>query len=87
VSKTVSSLTFKSDINLRMPRVEAGQIYELIKLIALTIDPKIFIEIMGSYRRGKADCGDIDILISRDPSDGVTHAGEILGSQTYLSLY
>jgi hypothetical protein len=87
------------DINLRMPREEAGAIYDLIKPIALGIDPKLFIQIMGSFRRhvltdhtdcvilsagvdyfplvfrGKATCGDIDILISRDPSDGKTHAG------------
>lgn len=68
-----------------MPRVEAGQIYELIKPIALSIDPKIFIEIMGSYRRGKTDCGDIDILISRDPSDGVTHAGKSLDCEDVCS--
>ncbi len=44
--------------------------------LALSIDPKLFVEIMGSYRRGKADCGDIDIMITRCPDDdGKTHAG------------
>ncbi|KAI9058672.1 hypothetical protein FKP32DRAFT_1596984 [Trametes sanguinea] len=42
---------------------------------ALTIDPKLFIEIMGSFRRGKADCGDIDVLITRPTDDGKTHQG------------
>ncbi|KAJ7574847.1 DNA polymerase lambda [Mycena floridula] len=65
------------DINDRMPREEAQALFELIKPIALKIDSKIYIEIMGSYRRGKADCGDIDIMITRDPSDGKTHAGLI----------
>ncbi|KAI6003223.1 hypothetical protein F5J12DRAFT_783656 [Pisolithus orientalis] len=32
---------------------------------ALEIDKNLFIGIMGSYRRGKADCGDIDILARR----------------------
>lgn len=32
---------------------------------------------MGSYRRGEANSGDIDILITRDPSDGKTHQGLI----------
>ncbi|KAG6849013.1 hypothetical protein H0H93_011996 [Arthromyces matolae] len=64
-----------ADINNRMPREEAKQIFELIKPIALEIDPKLFVEIMGSYRRGKADCGDIDIMITRPPGDGKTHAG------------
>lgn len=33
---------------------------------------------MGSYRRGQESSGDVDILITRDTSDGITHAG-ILG--------
>ncbi|TFK73093.1 hypothetical protein BDN72DRAFT_762389 [Pluteus cervinus] len=64
------------DINSRMPRSEAKAIFELIKPIALEIDPGLFVEIMGSYRRGKADCGDIDILITRNPDDGRSHAGK-----------
>ncbi|KZT68564.1 hypothetical protein DAEQUDRAFT_745631 [Daedalea quercina L-15889] len=68
-------LKYYSDINSRMPRSEAADIFNMIKPIALSIDPKLFIEIMGSYRRGKADCGDIDILISRPPNDGKTHQG------------
>jgi DNA polymerase lambda len=55
------------DINDRMPRQEAKAIFDLIKpigdvvwytkppllnrILALKIDPKLFIEIMGSYRR------------------------------------
>lgn len=76
-----------------MPRAEAKALFDLIKpigdfqcsrpkgrlsLLALAIDPKLFVEIMGSYRRGKPDCGDIDIMITRDPSDGRTHAGKPL---------
>ncbi|EPT00045.1 hypothetical protein FOMPIDRAFT_58109 [Fomitopsis schrenkii] len=64
-----------ADINSRMPRSEAGDVFSIIKPIALNIDPKLFIEIMGSYRRGKATCGDIDILITRPTSDGRTHQG------------
>ena len=60
--------------------------------IALSIDPNLFIEVMGSYRRwisrshdythlmrvlrGKAHCGDIDILITRSTEDGKTHRRE-----------
>ncbi|KAH8988995.1 hypothetical protein EDB86DRAFT_3047487 [Lactarius hatsudake] len=42
---------------------------------ALCLDPKLFVEIMGSYRRGKSTCGDIDIMVTRPPDDGKTHAG------------
>jgi len=68
-------VSFYDDINMRMPREECGAIFAKIKPIALAIDPKLFIEIMGSYRRGKGDCGDLDILITRPTDDGKTHQG------------
>ncbi|KAJ7224647.1 DNA polymerase lambda [Mycena pura] len=68
-------IEFYDDINSRMPRAEVKALFELIKPIALNIDPKLDVRVMGSYRRGKADCGDIDIMITRDPADGRTHAG------------
>ncbi|THU94239.1 hypothetical protein K435DRAFT_966943 [Dendrothele bispora CBS 962.96] len=68
-------LRYYDDINSRMPRTEAQTIFEHIKPIALSIDRNLFVEIMGSYRRGKADCGDIDILITRNDADGKTHEG------------
>ncbi|KAL1405924.1 hypothetical protein Q8F55_007604 [Vanrija albida] len=63
------------DLNSRIPRDECRQIFEAIREAALAIDPKIWIEIMGSYRRGAENSGDVDILITRDPSDGITHVG------------
>ncbi|KAI0277191.1 Nucleotidyltransferase [Russula aff. rugulosa BPL654] len=74
-SVQVLGLKYYDDINTRMPREEASEIFGVIKSIALSLDPKLFIEIMGSYRRGKATCGDIDIMITRSPDDGKTHAG------------
>ncbi|KAF7760039.1 hypothetical protein Agabi119p4_11734 [Agaricus bisporus var. burnettii] len=68
-------LQYYDDINDRMPRSEAKAIFELVKPIALSFDSKLFVEIMGSFRRGKADCGDIDILITRPTDDGQTHSG------------
>ncbi|KIO27823.1 hypothetical protein M407DRAFT_72655, partial [Tulasnella calospora MUT 4182] len=68
-------LKYYDDLQTRMPREEAAQIYDKIKAAALGIDPRLQMEIMGSYRRGKADCGDLDILLSRDPRDGLTHRG------------
>ncbi|KAL4244509.1 DNA polymerase type-X family protein [Abortiporus biennis] len=68
-------LRFYDDINERMPRQEALDIFNLIKPIALGIDPQLFVEIMGSFRRGKSTCGDIDIMITRPTDDGKTHAG------------
>ncbi|OBZ74633.1 DNA polymerase lambda [Grifola frondosa] len=66
-------LEYYSDINTRMPRSEVEEIFNMIKPIALEIDPDLYIEVMGSFRRGRADCGDIDILITRPTADGRTH--------------
>jgi len=68
-------LKYYDDINTRMPREEASEIFREIKTIALSLDPKLFVEIMGSYRRGKSTCGDVDVMITRSPDDGRTHAG------------
>lgn len=68
-------LQYYDDINNRMPRSEAKAVFDLIKPLALSIDSKLFVEIMGSYRRGKHDCGDIDILITRPIDDDKTHSG------------
>ncbi|KAH9175754.1 hypothetical protein EDB89DRAFT_1943923 [Lactarius sanguifluus] len=68
-------LKYYDDINTRMSREEARVIFEEIRSIALCLDPKLFVEIMGSYRRGKSTCGDIDIMVTRPPDDGKTHAG------------
>ncbi|EIW71916.1 hypothetical protein TREMEDRAFT_26921 [Tremella mesenterica DSM 1558] len=66
-----------SDLISRIPRKECKQLYDLIRSSALDIDPMVWVEIMGSYRRGGVDSGDVDILITRDDSDGKTHKGLI----------
>jgi hypothetical protein len=43
---------------------------------------KLWIEAMGSYRRGEADSGDLDVLISRDTSDGKGDSSKFSGSGT-----
>ncbi|KAG8970139.1 hypothetical protein FRC03_011157 [Tulasnella sp. 419] len=58
-----------------MPREEAEVIYKKVRQAALSIDPMLWVEIMGSYRRGCSDCGDVDILITRPTHDGQTHRG------------
>lgn len=63
------------DLNSRIPREECRQIFEIIRAEALAIDPKVWVEIMGSYRRGQETSGDVDILITRDTADGLNHSG------------
>ncbi|KLO15599.1 Nucleotidyltransferase [Schizopora paradoxa] len=72
-------IRFYDDINMRMPREECGAIFAKIKPIGARLDSKLFIEIMAERNtRGKLDCGDIDILITRATDDGKTHKGSLL---------
>ncbi|XP_063331545.1 DNA polymerase lambda isoform X2 [Pelmatolapia mariae] len=57
----------------RMPREEAGAIEKVVRDAAQAIDPGLVAKACGSYRRGKATCGDVDVLISHP--DGKSHRG------------
>jgi DNA polymerase lambda len=71
----VMGVELYEDLLSRIPREEVAQLYDKIRTTALGIDPKLSVEPMGSYRRGDSSSGDLDILITRDPSaDGITHA-------------
>ncbi|CAL8358476.1 unnamed protein product [Boreogadus saida] len=78
-TKAVLSTTQKiglkhyEDLLDRMPREEAGAIEELVREAVLAIDPALLAMACGSYRRGKATCGDVDVLITHP--DGRSHRG------------
>ncbi|XP_029356670.1 DNA polymerase lambda isoform X2 [Echeneis naucrates] len=57
----------------RMPREEAAQIEKVVKDTTQAIDSGLVAMACGSYRRGKATCGDVDVLISHP--DGKSHKG------------
>ncbi|XP_061588641.1 DNA polymerase lambda [Cololabis saira] len=57
----------------RMPREEAAAIEKVVRDAALSLDPGFVAMACGSYRRGKATCGDVDVLISHP--DGKSHKG------------
>ncbi|CAJ1052678.1 DNA polymerase lambda [Xyrichtys novacula] len=57
----------------RMPREEAGAIEKVVRDAAHAIDPHLLAMACGSYRRGKATCGDVDVLITHP--DGNSHKG------------
>ncbi|KZO91786.1 Nucleotidyltransferase [Calocera viscosa TUFC12733] len=68
-------LKYYNDLQERIPRAEASAIFDKIRETAMTLDGNATVYIMGSYRRGEQTCGDIDLLLTRDPTDGITHAG------------
>ncbi|CAF1264141.1 unnamed protein product [Adineta ricciae] len=64
-------LKYYSEFLERIPRDEVTQIEHVVREAAETIRPGLLIITCGSYRRGKATCGDCDILITH--RDGVSH--------------
>lgn len=57
----------------RMPREEAAAIETVVRNAVKAIDPQLVAVACGSFRRGKATCGDVDVLISHP--DGKSHKG------------
>ncbi|KAF5284225.1 hypothetical protein FQR65_LT00225 [Abscondita terminalis] len=61
------------DFEKKIPRAEVGEIENLLKSHINAIDSNYGITICGSYRRGKSECGDIDVLLTHpnNPKDGL----------------
>lgn len=69
ISKNMAvGLKYFEEFSKRIPREKVTRIFAAFKktFYALVCTDKIhYLEVVGSYRRGKATCGDIDILICR----------------------
>eukprot|EP00039_Didymoeca_costata_P014451 m.233686 g.233686 ORF g.233686 m.233686 type:complete len:488 (-) comp16028_c0_seq11:1933-3396(-) len=57
---------FFEDIKLRIPREEAAAISKLVSDTAERLFPGTTCTTCGSYRRGKSNCGDVDIIITNE---------------------
>eukprot|EP00048_Salpingoeca_helianthica_P001388 m.48900 g.48900 ORF g.48900 m.48900 type:complete len:329 (+) comp11429_c0_seq2:763-1749(+) len=66
-------LRYFEEFQLRIPREEVEAVAQLVSRAAEKICPGLEVVACGSYRRGKKDCGDIDLLITH--RDGVSHEG------------
>ncbi|KAM4703434.1 DNA polymerase lambda [Rhinophrynus dorsalis] len=66
-------LKYYDDFLDRMSREEAGKIEETVREVAQGIIPELVTVACGSYRRGKATCGDVDVLVTHP--DGKSHKG------------
>jgi len=64
-------LKYYEDFEKRIPKTEMDKHSIVIKEKINDIDPGLIVEIMGSYRRGDKDSGDIDVLITHkdDPEN------------------
>jgi DNA polymerase lambda len=59
-------LKYVKEFKIRIPRDECTEIVQIIKSVIASCSPAEYEAIAcGSYRRGKPDCGDIDVLITR----------------------
>mmetsp|Transcript_24139 Transcript_24139/g.25908 ORF Transcript_24139/g.25908 Transcript_24139/m.25908 type:complete len:547 (-) Transcript_24139:17-1657(-) len=69
------------DIQFRMTRSEVEKIAEVVRLAAEKTFPGMEVSIMGSYRRGKESCGDVDIHLAHptDPKFRKTIPSDALG--------
>jgi DNA polymerase/3'-5' exonuclease PolX len=73
------SLQYQNEFNQRIPREE---IAEAETILHRCLDPLgIQFEIAGSYRRGRSDSGDIDILVIEKP--GI----DVIGTMTQCSIF
>lgn len=79
--RTKANLTTQQAIGLkhyedfldRMPREEAVHIEETVRRAAEAINPALLCVACGSFRRQKATCGDVDVLVTHP--DGESHKG------------
>lgn len=56
-------LKYFDDFSQHIPRNEVEEVAQLVSVAAKSIDPLLSITLVGSFRRGKDSCGDIDIMI------------------------
>ncbi|KZV36085.1 DNA polymerase lambda-like [Dorcoceras hygrometricum] len=66
-------LKYFDDIKSRIPRQKVQEMENLLQKVGEEILPGVEIVCGGSYRRGKASCGDLDIIITHP--DGKSHIG------------
>ncbi|PWA57430.1 BRCT domain-containing protein [Artemisia annua] len=66
-------LKYFDDIRTRIPREEVQEMEHLLQKAAEDILPGVSLVCGGSFRRGKATCGDMDIVITHP--DGLSHIG------------
>jgi DNA polymerase/3'-5' exonuclease PolX len=57
-------LEYREELALRIPRAEVAAIAAEVLSVAQSIDPALEVEACGSYRRGRPDSGDVDLLVT-----------------------
>lgn len=68
--KQIMGLKYHDDFMKRIPRQEMEKHESFLTEIIQKLNPKITLQVVGSYRRGAADSGDIDVILTHkdDPA-------------------
>ncbi|KAF9179254.1 hypothetical protein BGZ51_007034 [Haplosporangium sp. Z 767] len=74
----IVGLQYYDDLLVRIPRAEVEQIGKVVEDVAKKLHPDIQSQVTGSFRRGKSDCGDIDIVVARPNIDDGGHLYQIM---------
>ncbi|XP_078438504.1 DNA polymerase lambda (POLL) isoform X2 [Wolffia australiana] len=75
-------LQYFDDIRAKIPRKQVSEMEMLLTKTGEDILPGVIIVCGGSYRRGKAFCGDLDIVITHP--NGISHKGFLAKYVKYL---
>lgn len=71
-------LTYYEDLLERIPRTEMKKHEKLVKKTITSVSKNLEIEVVGSYRRGEPNSGDIDVLIKWPMSQSLEEGKETL---------
>lgn len=69
---------YYDDWTQRIPRQECAQHLKIVESVLQNVDPQARIVITGSYRRGAATCGDIDMVLYKQDCDSFDELSQIL---------
>lgn len=64
--KQITGLKYHDDFIKRIPRLEMAKHETFLTEVIKKINPKVTLEVVGSYRRGAADSGDIDVILTHE---------------------
>ena len=74
------------DFSRRIPRAEVECLANIITAVARTLDAKVQVHLMGSYRRGATDCGDVDLIITK-PHAAMAYLQNLLFKRLIPALF
>lgn len=64
---------------MKIPRAEVWEITKTVQTAADKVfNKKILVTVCGSFRRGRAECGDVDLLLTTRPKQSLVPVSTVL---------